>query len=259
MTISDTIIEHKKVEILKRKRKRRIQDLEEFELYNRSPLKICREVSDTGPGIIAEFKRRSPSRGTINEEANPVIVSKGYINAGAAAVSILTDRDFFGGSFHDLESVKKENPEICLLRKDFILDPYQVHESKAYGADIILLIAALLSPEAVRDLSFLAFSLGLQVLFEVHDRGDIDKYAEGIDLVGVNNRNLRDFTVDIRHSLELIDHLPDGVLTVSESGIKGKEEIDVLFNRGFKFFLIGETFMKESDPGEACKLFIQSI
>ena len=259
MTILDTIVEHKRIEVLKRKRKFSVQDFEGMEMYGRIPLKINPEAYKEKPGIIAEFKRRSPSKGIINADVDPVNISKAYSEAGVAAMSILTDRDFFGGSFQDLSRVRKKNPGLHLLRKDFIIDPYQVHEAKAYGADIILLIAAILKPSEISDLSLLAKELGLQVLFEVHNRKELDTYVEGIDLVGVNNRDLKNFTVDINNSLALIGHFPDGVIPVSESGISGHSEIKLLFEHGFKLFLIGESFMKDADPGEACKTFIQQI
>ena len=259
MTILDTIVEHKRIEILKRMRKWSISDLEGFDLFKRETVRINPVDLKDKPGIIAEFKRRSPSRGAINPDADPVNVSRGYLEAGVAAMSILTDRDFFGGSFRDLKSVKEATPGLCLLRKDFIIDPYQVYEARAYGADIILLIASILSREKVIGLSQLAVGLGMQVLFEVHSPQELEKYADGIELVGVNNRDLRNFKVDINHSLDLIDHFPDHVIPVSESGISGQKEIHLLYNRGFKLFLIGENFMKQKNPGKACKTFITSL
>jgi len=259
MTILDTIVEHKRIEILQRKRKFNVSDLTGFPLFNAPIVRIRREAFMDRPGIIAEFKRRSPSKGMINSEADPVSVAKAYFEAGVAAMSILTDRDFFGGSFRDLKAVRESNPDICLLRKDFIIDPYQLYEAKAYGASIILLIAAILSKEQIRDLAVLAGELNLQVLLEVHNPQELDKFADGIELVGVNNRDLRDFSVDINQSLELIGHFPDNVIPVSESGINDQNDIRKLNRKGFKLFLIGESFMKEKNPGRACKIFIRSL
>jgi indole-3-glycerol phosphate synthase len=258
MNMLDAIVEHKRIEILKRKRKRPLSGLGALAFYRRPTNRI--DPGKKGvPGIIAEFKRRSPSRGPINPDADPVKVAGGYRSAGAAAVSILTDRNFFGGSFRDLSAVRSAFPDLPLLRKDFMIDPYQIHEASAYGADMVLLVAAVLEKQEVADLAGEARSLGLQVLLEVHDAVELEKYHPAIEFVGVNNRDLKTFRVDTGRSLELIGRIPEGVVGVSESGISDIDEIERLYRAGFKMFLVGEHFMKQQDPGEACRSLIGQL
>lgn len=256
MNILEGIVEQKRMEVLQRKQKRPVSNLSTFSSYRRQ----CKRI-DPGkrPGIIAEFKRRSPSRGNINLEADPVEVSVGYRSAGAAAMSILTDRKFFGGSFQDLLQIRTAQPDLPILRKDFIIDPYQVHEASAFGADLVLLIAAILDRSEISDLALEARDLGLHVLLEVHDASELEKYHQSIGYVGVNNRDLKTFRVDTNRSLELISQMPGGVITVSESGISNPGEIEKLAGAGFQLFLIGESFMKQPDPGKACKEFIEQL
>ncbi|MEN8202928.1 MAG: indole-3-glycerol phosphate synthase TrpC [Bacteroidota bacterium] len=258
MNILDAIVEHKKVEVLKRKQKRALSTLRSFPFYDRECNKIGSVFQD-GPGIIAEFKRKSPSKGPIHPDADPVEVACAYQDAGVAAVSILTDRDFFGGSFRDLQRVRESAPELVLLRKDFIIDPYQLHEALAYGADMVLLIAANLEKNQVEDLALEARSLGLQILFEVHSADELEKYHPAITYVGVNNRNLKTFTVNTGLSMELIGQMPEGVVPVSESGLSEPAEILKLYRAGYKLFLMGEAFMKETDPGQACMSLINRL
>jgi indole-3-glycerol phosphate synthase len=195
----------------------------------------------------------------INSQADPVEVAKAYEAAGVAAMSILTDPDFFGGSLRDLLGVREACPHLVLLRKDFIIDPYQLHEASAHGADVVLLIASILDHREVEDLALEAAALGLQVLFEVHDRQELEKHHEQIRFVGVNNRDLKTFRVDTGRSLELLPAMPPGVIPVSESGLSDPEEIRKLRDAGYKLFLMGENFMKEHDPGRACKEFIEEL
>ena len=259
MNILDTIVEHKRMEILKRKQKCPLSTLQTFPYYRRETNSISPEGFNVKPAIIAEFKRKSPSRGTINMEADPIKVAEGYRAAGVAAMSILTDRDFFGGSFRDLKQVRESCPDLVLLRKDFIIDRYQLHEASAYGADMVLLIAAILGPGEIEELSSEAASLGLNILFEVHSAEELEKYHRDIKYIGVNNRDLKTFKVDTGKSLELIDKIPAGVVPVSESGLGDPLEMKVLHNAGYRLFLMGETFMKENDPGAACKRFIDHL
>lgn len=256
MNILDAIVEHKRVEVLKRKGKRPLNSLKEFPYYKRSCNQISGLSSGSRPGIIAEFKRSSPSKGLINGDARPLEVARGYKDAGVHAMSILTDRNFFGGSFHDLSDVREGQPDLALLRKDFIIDSYQLHEAKAYGADLILLIAAILEKEEVAALASEAGDLGLQVLFEVHNRNELKKYHPAIELVGVNNRDLKSFRVDTSTSLELLDAMPPGVIPVSESGLGDPQEVIRLHQAGYKLFLMGEAFMRAKNPGKACQDFI---
>jgi indole-3-glycerol phosphate synthase len=259
MNILDGIVEQKRVELLKRKQKRPLSDLATFPFYRRVCNVISLPESAEMPGIIAEFKRKSPSRGPIHMEADPVEVAAAYEAAGVAAMSILTDRNFFGGSFMDLKQVRESSPGLVLLRKDFIIDPYQLHEASAYGADMILLIAAILDRREIEELSLEATSLGLNILFEVHNEEELEKYHPDIKYVGVNNRDLKTFRVDTARSLELIGQMPPGVVPVSESGLSSPNEIRNLAEAGYRLFLMGETFMKEKDPGLACRRLIESL
>ena len=259
MNILDAILEHKRVEVLTRKHKRPLSNLKSFPLYTRKTNVMDLSKLEKAPGIIAEFKRQSPSKGSINMEADPLRVAEAYGNAGVSAMSILTDRKFFGGSFMDLKRVRESNPGMVLLRKDFIIDAYQLHEAFAYGADMVLLIAANLEQREVADLSLEARSLGLSVLFEVHSEDEMEKYHPAIEYVGVNNRNLKTFTVDTRLSLKLIGQMPKGVVPVSESGLSSVDEVFKLNKAGYKLFLMGEAFMREADPGRACALFMEQL
>jgi indole-3-glycerol phosphate synthase len=259
MNILDVIVEHKRVEVMKRKQKRPISNLNTSGSYGRHTNTMDTGMLNLKPGIIAEFKRKSPSKGTIHPDADPVAVAGGYAESGVSAVSILTDRDFFGGSFQDLLRVRLAYPNLVLLRKDFIIDPYQLHEASAYGADMVLLIAAILEKNEVSDLAQEAATLGLQVLFEVHDEKDLEKYHPGIGYVGVNNRDLKSFNVDMERSRRMIREMPGGVIPVSESGLGNPGKIKELHASGYRLFLIGETFMSHPDPGEACKEFIKNL
>ena len=252
-------MEHKRVEVLERKQKRPLSSLNSSSFYRRRTNVISLSQETGKPAIIAEFKRRSPSRGAIHMEADPVAVAGAYEAAGVSAMSILTDRNFFGGSLRDLKQVRESFPGLVLLRKDFIIDPYQLHEASAYGADMVLLIAAILEGHEVEELALEAASLGLSVLFEVHDAGDLEKHHPSIKYVGVNNRDLKTFKVDTVRSLELIGRMPGGVVPVSESGLSTPEEIGRLSEAGYQLFLMGEAFMREKDPGAACSLLMKKL
>ncbi|MGV3504312.1 MAG: indole-3-glycerol phosphate synthase TrpC [Adhaeribacter sp.] len=210
-------------------------------------------------GIIAEFKRKSPSLGVINAHAQVEKTTIGYMQAGASALSVLTDTQFFGGKYEDLTTARNFN--FCpILRKDFMIDEYQIVEAKAIGADVILLIAGILSPQEVSRLGAFAHSLGLEVLLEVHDRQELERsICPEVDLIGVNNRNLKDFTLNVDTSRELAALIPDTFIKVSESGISKPETIQDLRNYGYKGFLMGEAFMKTSQPEKACAAFIQEL
>ncbi|TFH20849.1 MAG: indole-3-glycerol-phosphate synthase, partial [Bacteroidia bacterium] len=208
MNILDKIVEHKRVEVLESKQKRPLSSLNASPLYRRRSNVISLSPEAGKPAIIAEFKRRSPSRGVINMEADPVLVAGAYEAAGVSAMSILTDHKFFGGSLRDLQRVRESKPDLVLLRKDFIIEPYQLHEASAFGADMVLLIAAILERHELEELALEAVSLGLNVLFEVHDARELEKHHPAIKYVGVNNRDLKTFQVDTRRSLELIQQMP---------------------------------------------------
>lgn len=209
-------------------------------------------------GIIAEFKRKSPSKGAINLYASPEKVSIGYMQAGASAISVLTDKDFFGGSNDDLKTVRKYN--YCpILRKEFIISEYQILEAKSIGADAILLIASILSKQEIKQFVKLANSLNLEVLFEIHEQEELDKFVDEIDLIGVNNRNLKTFKTDYNYSRQIFNHLPNDAVKISESGINDPEIVKELQEVGYHGFLIGEYFMSSGDPGKNCGKFIKDL
>lgn len=260
MTILTNIIAKKRVEVEQAKTTVPISDLEKQPLFNRECAVLRTSVLDgTKTGIIAEYKRASPSKGIINDHATVNEVVSGYQQAGASAVSVLTDSEFFRGSLDDLVEARHAL-DIPLLRKEFIIDPYQIVEAKAHGADIILLIAAVLTPEEVKTLSAFAKSLGMNVLLEVHDRVELERsIVDTVDAIGVNNRNLDDFSVSIDHSLELVSLIPDRFIKVSESGISNPGTIRLLRDVGFEGFLIGENFMKTDDPAQAIQEFVKAL
>lgn len=210
-------------------------------------------------GIIAEIKRKSPSKGLINPNVNVEDLSIGYMQAGASALSVLTDEKFFGGKREDLMTARKFN--YCpILRKDFIVDEYQLFEARSWGADVILLIAAALTPEECNQLALKANNLGLEVLLEVHDEQEIQSHLnDNVTLVGVNNRNLKTFETSLDNSINLARVLPEGIVKVAESGINTAEDIMLLKEHGFQGFLIGESFMRTSQPQEACHRLINDL
>jgi indole-3-glycerol phosphate synthase len=216
-------------------------------------------VRSGSSGIIAEFKRRSPSKGVINDRVRPEIVTKGYADAGASGLSVLTDGKYFGGSTTDFTAARKANPFTPLLRKDFIIDAYQVYESGMLNADVILLIAAVLDKTEILRFTAIAHELGMEVLLELHDESELDKIGKETDLVGINNRNLKDFKVDTDRSLRLLDRIPANTVKISESGISDPETVDFLRTRGFQGFLMGENFMKSENPASACADFIAKL
>ena len=211
-------------------------------------------------GIIAEYKRQSPSKGIINDKATIAEVTNGYLDANVAAQSILTDTSFFGGTMADLMEARVINQQKPILRKDFIVDGFQIVEAKAIGADVILLIAACLTATELKNYGNLATDLGMEVLYEVHSQEDLDKinHLEN-KIIGINNRNLKTFDVDLEHSIKLAGQIPDSCVKVSESGISDPRIITGLKEYGFQGFLIGENFMKEENPGAACQTFINQI
>jgi len=262
MTILDTIIEHKNIEIEASKKVISVKDLQESEYFNRACLSLKASLTKEGSsGIIAEFKRKSPSKGFIKVDASVEDITKGYSHAGAAGMSILTDLEFFGGDKNDLILARKANPNTPLLRKDFMVDTYQVYEAKSWGADVILLIAACLSVEQIETLSQKAHEIGLEVLLEIHNEEELKSSPlANIDVLGVNNRNLKNFAEsNVNASLELINVIPKEIVKISESCISKVSTIRQLKEVGFQGFLIGENFMKTENPGVALESFIQEI
>ncbi len=260
MTILDKINQHKRFEIEEAKQKISLEELKLSPFFKRdcNSLKEALKVEGS-TGIIAEFKTKSPSKGMINDKAEVVEVTSAYASAGASGLSVLTDQKYFGGSFENLAKARFANPKTPILRKDFMLDEYQVYEAKAHGADLILLIAASLSAKKMLMLTEVAKSLGMEVLVEVHTEEEVEKLNPMIDLVGVNNRNLKTFEVDIETSVRLSKILPDNLVKISESGLSLVENIPYLREHGFEGFLMGENFMKEENPGQACKEFIKQL
>jgi indole-3-glycerol phosphate synthase len=260
-TILDDIIANKRKEIEKYKP---LSSLERFrkkgffwEVSNRSLKQSL--LAEGSTGIIAEFKRKSPSKGwfkTKELEVEPVV--RYYNDRGAAGISVLTDEDFFGGDLDDLIQTKVIS-DIPVLRKDFMIDEWQIAEAKAFGADVILLIAACLTPAEVKQMAAFTKSIGLEVLLEIHNEEELDHICDDVDMVGVNNRDLKTFKVDINTSLNLINKIPKNKPAVAESGISNVETITILRQAGFKGFLIGETFMKEADPGKAFAEFVRQL
>lgn len=208
-------------------------------------------------GIIAEFKRRSPSRGEIHPLALAADVVSGYRGAGATACSVLTDTVFFGGALTDLMAAREAVPDIPVLRKDFIISRNQIAEARVCGADAVLLIAAILTSAEVSDFTAYAHSLDLEILFEVHNDADLDKYCDGIDMVGVNNRDLTTFRTDPMFCTRVAAALPQEAVKIAESGITSLRQVEQLRENGFSGFLIGERFMKHENPAEALRKFLE--
>jgi indole-3-glycerol phosphate synthase len=259
MTILDKIVANKKNELAAAGVSATLNELEGSRFFDRKIISLSESVLDrTRSGIIAEFKRKSPSKGNINCNASVAEVAEGYYKEGAAGVSILTENHFFGGSNDDLKKARDE-AFFPILRKDFIISEYQVVEAKAIGADAILIIAAILERSEILQLSRLARSIGLEVLLEIHEKGELDKVNEYINIIGVNNRDLRSFEVNTSVSLELADSIPAGFARISESGISSPQDIKSLRDAGYDGFLIGERFMAAPDPVRAFSGFVKSI
>ncbi|WP_405325874.1 indole-3-glycerol phosphate synthase TrpC [Leeuwenhoekiella sp. LLG6367-2.1] len=259
MNILDKIVADKYKEVALRKQLIPVKQLENSVLFERRCTSLAAALSKSNSGIIAEHKRRSPSKSTINNGLNVQDVAMGYQNAGACGMSILTDGKYFGGSLDDLILARAAS-SFPLLRKEFIIDTYQILEAKAYGADVILLIAAVLSQQEIKNLSEFAKSLGMDVLLEVHDLDELQKsIMPSLDMLGVNNRNLKTFEVSLDISKTLSTSIPDDFVKVSESGISSVAAIKELMPYGYKGFLIGENFMKTDNPGLSAETFINQL
>lgn len=260
MNILDKIVINKKAEVQSAKERIAVSQLEASDFFNRETYSFKEFLlNPERTGIIAEFKRKSPSKGIINDKVAVEDVTKAYAEAGASALSVLTDYDFFMGDKADLIKARKAN-SIPVLRKDFMIDEYQVIEAKSLGADIILLIAAILTPAEIQNLASLAKSLGLNVLLEVHNLEELERSINpNLDAIGVNNRNLADFTVSVDTSYKLAEHIPAEFLKISESAISNTDTIKGLKKAGFNGFLIGENFMKQQDPGMAMREFVKEL
>lgn len=260
MNILDKIIDYKRKEVAERKALYPAKLLEQSIFFGTQPVSLKRYIQrDDKSGIIAEIKRKSPSKGVINAYVSVERTSIGYMQAGASALSVLTDGNFFDGSNDDLTTARKFN--FCpILRKDFTIDEYQIIEAKSIGADAILLIAAALKPAELKSLSEFAHGFGLEVLLEVHSEEELkDSLDAGADLIGVNNRDLRTFELSIEISKRLAPLIPSSIVKVSESGIESVQAILDLKKFGYEGFLMGQNFMQHSRPEVACKEFIDSL
>jgi indole-3-glycerol phosphate synthase len=260
MNILEKIISNKHKEVAERKGLFPVKLLEQSIYFEARPVSLRKYLlREDKSGIIAEIKRMSPSKGVINPNVSIERISIGYMQAGASALSILTDKTFFGGSNEDLMVARKYN--YCpILRKDFIVDEYQILEAKSIGADAILLIASCLDEKRIVQLSKFGRELGLEILVEVHDQKEVtDKVVQSADIIGVNNRNLEDFTVNIEHSMKMSEFLPNDIVRISESGIDEPSQIFVLKQYGYKGFLIGGNFMRHHQPEKACRDFITKL
>ena len=259
MNILDKIVTDKRKEIALRKSLIPLKQLENSVIFEKSTISLSERLKNSSSGIIAEHKRRSPSKSTINQNLNVQDVAKGYEDAGVCGMSVLTDGKYFGGSLDDL-LLARASCNLPLLRKEFIIDTYQILEAKAYRADVILMIAAILTKEEIKHFSEFAKSLDLDVLLEVHNLEELQKsIMPTIDMLGVNNRNLKTFEVSLETSKILSNHIPDDFVKVSESGISSIEAIKELQPYGYKGFLIGENFMKTDNPGLSATEFINTL
>ena len=254
-TILDKILASKAVEVASRKLTTPISTLEKAPAFSRKCLSMKQSLLNSESGIISEFKRKSPSLGWIHEDADVVDVTAGYSAAGASGISILTDLEYFGGTPMDLMAAR-QFITCPVLRKDFVIDEYQLYEAKAMGADVILLIAAALTVQQTLELAQKAHELGLEVLLEVHNAEELGHANDFVDMLGVNNRNLKTFEQSIQVSFDLAALIPDKFVKVSESGISKVETVQELRKVGYKGFLMGENFMKEENPAEALSEFI---
>jgi indole-3-glycerol phosphate synthase len=257
-TILDKILADKFIEVAQRKLSVSISELENSTDFIRTCLSMKQSLLSSPTGIISEFKRKSPSKGWIHEHAHVAEITSGYCAAGAAGISILTDFPYFGGTTRDI-IIARPHITCPVLRKDFVIDEYQLYEAKAMGADVILLIAAALSPEKTLEFAKKAHDLGLEVLLEVHNQTELNHANQYVDMMGVNNRNLKTFDVDINISFELCGMIPDDFVKVSESGISIVEAVRKLRAAGYRGFLMGENFMKEPNPAEALSGFISKL
>ena len=259
MKILDNIISDKKIEIETLSKIVSISDLEKQKDFTKQCKSLKESIKKSKSGIICEFKRKSPSNEKINYKSNISEVINGYEKAGAVGVSILTNKKYFDGSISDINEVKN-NVDIPILRKEFIISEYQIVESKSIGADAILLIASILDKEEIKNYSSLAKDLGLEVLLEIHSINELNKISNtDVDIIGVNNRNLDTLDIDIENSVRIFEKIPSEFVKISESGISKVDSIIKLIKVGYDGFLIGENFMKTSKPEESAYNFIKKV
>ena len=259
MDILQKIVKDKRREVELKKQLIPFTQLEASALFQRKTISLSDALKQSTTGIIAEYKRRSPSKSVINNTLGVAEVANSYEQAGVCGISVLTDGKYFGGSLDDLLMARAVT-DTPILRKEFVIDEFQIVEARANGADVVLLIAAILTPKEIKQLSVLAKSLDLNVLLEVHNAQELQKaIMPSLDMLGVNNRNLKTFEVDLNTSKELSGKIPDEFTKVSESGISSVEAINSLREYGYEGFLIGENFMKTTDPGAHATQFIKAL
>lgn len=259
MNILDKIVLQKQKEVAAARAAVSVAQLEQSNHFQRATVSLSNRIlQENSTGIIAEFKRKSPSKGVINDKVKVEDVVSQYAAAGVAGCSVLTDTEFFGGAPQDLMTAR-DVVNIPLLRKDFMIDEYQFLEAKSWGADVILLIAAILTPQQVKSFTDVAQSLGLEVLLELHDESELNHVYHKVNMVGINNRNLKTFQVDVEQSVRMAEKLGDGFVKIAESGISDMEMLKLFRRSGFQGFLIGENFMKTNNPGQACRDFIAAL
>lgn len=254
----DKIVAHKQLEIAELKQKTSIDELRQSEFYNRKCYSLKANLLSSKSGIISEFKRRSPSKGFIKQDAQVANIVPGYEQSGASGISVLADSEFFAGSPADVRQARSlvKTP---ILFKEFVIDEFQIHLAKASGADVVLLIAAILTPAQVKQFAQIAHSLGLETLLELHSPAEVEHICSDVDLVGINNRNLKTFEVDLQASINLCHQIPDTFVKVSESGISNPQTVKELRAQGFRGFLMGENFMKTEQPAQTLKEFIDNL
>lgn len=258
MTLLDQIVTNKRLEVAQKMQAIPLAFLKDSCVGLKPGRSLKQALLDSPTGIISEFKRKSPSKGYIHPGADVLSVVQAYQQAGCSGVSVLTDHDYFGGTVRDFK-------EACsvldcpVLRKDFMVDPYQIYESKVLGADVVLLIAAALTLEEAYDLGELAHKLGMEVLLEVHNEDELQYVSAFTDMLGVNNRNLKTFTTDVQTSFDLVSSMPEKQVWVSESGLSDADTVLELRKVGYRGFLMGENFMKRQNPGDALSVFIAEL
>lgn len=259
-TILDEIVENKKREVADLKKRLSISELKEKPFFFRQTFSLQNVLKSSRTGIISEFKRKSPSKGDIHQGIEPKDVVPLYEKYGCSAVSCLADNKYFGGSFLDVVQARENLEHTPLLFKEFLTEPYQLYLAKASGADVVLLIAACLERSQCQELALEAKELGLETLLEIHSEDELSHYDESfVNVLGVNNRNLKIFKTDVQISRDIVKNLPENAVKISESGISKPETVAELRKLGFNGFLMGENFMKESNPGIALKTFIDNV
>jgi indole-3-glycerol phosphate synthase len=256
MSLLNSILEHKRGEVEERKKEVELSSLKEDPRYNSNGYSLVQSLKSNKLAVIAEIKKASPSRDVIREEFQPDAIARQYVEGGAAALSVLTDFSYFRGKLEYISQIR-EFVRLPILRKDFVIDPFQLHESKAAGADAILLIAAVMEPSRLIELKELAGEIGLETLVEVHTEEEMASLSSySFELIGINNRDLATFETDLDVSIQLVKHVPKGTVVVSESGISTPADIQKLMNHGIHAVLIGEHFMRSANPGVALSRLI---